>query len=144
MYFCRQRLKCGVAQTTVSSQMGTIGTGTKCLNGHWSWILIESKRNWLNNCNSRDQLDFLEVPYLLIVLLYNVSSIISSLLILYIADKETGKYFLSQVWYKFNREWNWIILDMKYTSVLGLLVTQKNLFFNGLIAVTGHLYFTCA
>ena len=28
--FCRQRLKCGVAQTTVRSQMETIGTGTKC------------------------------------------------------------------------------------------------------------------
>ena len=110
--------------------------------------LIESKRKWLKN--SRDQLDFLEVPYLLIVLLYNISSIISSLLILYIVDKETGKYFLNQVWLslaavnKFNQEWNWIILDMKYTSVLGLLVTLKSLFFNGLIAVTGHLYFICA
>ena len=31
LYFCRQRLKCGVAQTTVGSQMETIGTGTKCL-----------------------------------------------------------------------------------------------------------------
>ena len=29
--FCRQRLKCGVEQTTVSSQMENIGTGTKCL-----------------------------------------------------------------------------------------------------------------
>ena len=83
-------------------------------------------------------------------LLYNISSIISSLLILYIVDKETGKYFLNQVWLslaavnKFNQEWNWIILDMKYTSVLGLLVTLKSLFFNGLIAVTGHLYFICA
>ena len=28
MYFCCQRLKCGVAQTTVSSQMETIGIGT--------------------------------------------------------------------------------------------------------------------
>ena len=89
-------------------------------------------------------------PYLLIVLLYNVSSIISSLLILYIVDKKTGKYFLNQNWLslaavnKFNQEWNWIILDMKYTSVLGLLVTLKSLFFNGLIAVTGHLYFICA
>ena len=45
---------------------------------------------------------------------------------------------------KFNQEWNWIIVDMKYTSVLGLLVTLKSLFFNGLIAVTGHLYFICA
>ena len=83
--------------------------------------LIESKRKWLKN--SRDRLDYLEVPYLLIVLLYNISSIISSLLILYIVDKETGKYFLNQVWLslaavnKFNQEWNWIILDMKYTSV---------------------------
>ena len=69
--------------------------------------------------NSRDQLDFLEVPYLLIVLLYNISSIISSLLILYIVDKETGKYFLNQVWLslaavnKFNNKiesyWTWII-----------------------------------
>ena len=125
---------------------------------YWDWhkmsvlmagaTLIESKRKWLTN--SRDQLDFLEVPYLLIVLLYNISSIISSLLILYIVDKETGKYFLNQVWLslaavnKFNQEWNWIILDMKYTSVLGLLVTLKSLFFNGLIAVTCHLYFICA
>ena len=44
-----------------------------------------------------DQLDFLEEPHLLILLLYNISSIISSLLILYIVDKETGKYFLNQV-----------------------------------------------
>ena len=93
---------------------------------------VESKRKWLKN--SRDQLDFLEVPYLLIVLLYNISSIISSLLILYIVDKETGKYFLNQVWLslaavnKFNQEWNWIILDMKYTSVLGLLVAKKFVF----------------
>ena len=47
--------------------------------------------------NSRDQLDFLEVPYLMIVLLYNISSIIPSLFILYFVDKETGKYFLNQV-----------------------------------------------
>ena len=33
---------------------------------------------------------------------------------------------------------------MKYTSVLGLLVTLESLFFNGLMAVTGHLYFICA
>ena len=39
--------------------------------------IIESKRKWLKN--SKDQLDFLEVPYVLIVLLYNISSIISSL-----------------------------------------------------------------
>ena len=52
----------------------------------------------MDRCNSyRDQHDFLEMPYLLIVLLYNTSSIISSLLILYIVDKETGKYFLNQV-----------------------------------------------
>ena len=86
-----------------------------------SWLLesalIESKRKWLKN--STDQLDFPEVPYLLIVPLYNISSIISSLLILYIVDKETGKYFLNQVWLsltavnKSNQEWNWIILDMK-------------------------------
>ena len=118
------------------------------INGQAGVTLIESKRKWLKN--SRDHLDFLEVPYLLIVLLYNISSIISSLLILYIVDKETGKYFLNQVWLslaavnKFNQEWNWIILDMKYTSVLGLLVTLKSLFFNGLVAVTGPLYFICA
>ena len=47
--------------------------------------------------NSRDQLDFLEVPYLMIVILYDISSIIPSLFILYIVDKETGKYFLNQV-----------------------------------------------
>ena len=121
---------------------------------YWDWhkmsgvTLIESKRKWMKN--RRDQLDFLKVPYLLTVLLYNISSVISSLLILYIVDKETGKYFLNQVWLslaavnKFNQEWNWIILDMKYTSALRLVVTQKSLFFNALIAVTGHLYFICA
>ena len=125
---------------------------------YWDWhkmtalmagvTLIESRRKWLKN--SRDQLDFLVVPYLLIVLLYNISSIISSLLILYIVDKETGKYFLNQVWLslaavnKFNQQWNWIILNMKCTSVLRLLATLKScLFCSGLIAVTGHLYFIC-
>ena len=39
---------------------------------------------------------------------------------------------------KFNQERNWIILNMKYTSGLRLLVTLKSLFFNGLIAITGH------
>ena len=33
---------------------------------------------------------------------------------------------------------------MKYTSVLGLLITLTSLFFNGLIVVTGHFYFICA
>ena len=33
---------------------------------------------------------------------------------------------------------------MNYTSVLGLLVTLTSLFFNGLIAATGHFYFICA
>ena len=33
---------------------------------------------------------------------------------------------------------------MKYTSVLGLLVTLTSLFFNGLIAITGYFYFICA
>ena len=117
---------------------------------YWDWHKMSVL---MDRCNSyRDQLDFPEVPYLLIVLLYNISSIISSLLILYFVDKETGKYFLNQVWSilaavnKFNQERNWIILDMKYRSVLGLLVTLKSLFFNGLIAVTGtgHLYFICA
>ena len=99
--------------------------------------------------NSGDQLDFLEVPYLMIVLMYDISSIIPSLFILYIVDKETGKYFLNQVWLslaavnKLNQEWNWIIMDTKYTSVLGLVVTLKSLFSHGLIAVTGHLYFIC-
>ena len=74
---------------------------------------------------------------------------IYSLLILYIVDEETGNYFLNQVWLSlaavnnFNQEWNWIILDTKYTSVLGLLVTLKSFFFNGLMAVTGHLYRIC-
>ena len=69
--------------------------------------------------NSGDQLDFLEVPYLMIVLMYDISSIIPSLFILYIVDKETGKYFLNQVWLslaavnKLNQEWNWIIMDTK-------------------------------
>ena len=82
----------------------------------------------------------------MIALLYNISSIISSLLILYIVDKETGKYFLNQVWLSLDLTkneiesyWTWSKL-----SVLGLLVTLKRLFFNGLIAVTGHLYFICA
>ena len=74
MYFCHQRIKCGVTQTTISSQDGN----------YWDWHKmaalmesIESKRKGLKN--SKVQLDFLEVPYLLIVLLYNISSIISSL-----------------------------------------------------------------
>ena len=34
LYFCRQRLKCGVAQITVSSQMETIGLAQNvCING---------------------------------------------------------------------------------------------------------------
>ena len=43
--------------------------------------------------NSRDQLDFLEVPYLLIVLLYDISSIISSLLTLHIVRQGNRKVF---------------------------------------------------
>ena len=109
--------------------------------------LIESKRKWLKN--SRDQLDFLEVPYLLIVLLYNISSIISFLLILYIVvTRKQESIFLNQVWLNMGRlqlinltknELNHTGYYMKYTSVLRLLVTIKSLFFNCLIAVTGHL-----
>ena len=99
--------------------------------------------------NSRDQLDFLEVPYLLIVLLYDISSIISSVNVTYCRQGNRKVFFESSLIQpaavnKFNQEWNLIILDMKYTSVLGLLVTLKSLCFNGLIAVTGHLYFICA
>ena len=49
---------------------------------YWDWHKMSVL---MDRCNSyRDQLDFPEVPYLLIVLLYNISSIISFLLILYI------------------------------------------------------------
>ena len=100
---------------------------------YWDWhkmsVLMDGcnsyrgKRKWMKN--SRDQLDFLEVPYLLIVLLYDISSIISCLLILCIVDKETGKYFLNQVWLslaavnKFNQEWNWYTFEVvSYINVL--------------------------
>ena len=47
--------------------------------------------------NSRDQLDFLEVPYLLIVLLYDISSIISSLLTLHIVRQGNRKVFFESI-----------------------------------------------
>ena len=53
--------------------------------------------HWFQCYNSKDQLDFLEVPYVLIVLLYNISRIILSLSlwslslnIIYCSYKETG------------------------------------------------------
>ena len=75
----------------------------------WKWR--NDRRSECNLCNCVIFISFAQLMWS-IVLLYNISSIISSLLILYIVDKETRKYFLNQVWLSpaavniFNQEWN--------------------------------------
>ena len=61
-------------------QMNTFGTvAKKCLCCWTGVLLIESKRKCLKN--SRDQLDFLQVPHLLIILLYTFITLMVTILL---------------------------------------------------------------